>query len=243
MKTRLFAAAALALAALSAPAQTIQGVTEFTPYTYLRDSQVAGPATEVVEATLRGAGLTTYRIGMYPWARAYDMALKEPNVLIYLIARTPEREQLFKWAGEFMTMEYHLYRLKERNDIVVKTLDDARHYTIGVTRDDIRHQYLQAKAFTKLVVSGEAMDNFRKLVNGQIHLAPWPSLDVALLCKEARFDCNRLERVYTLDELSARLYMAYSTSTADETVARTRAAFEKLRSDGTVKKLMATAGR
>lgn len=243
MTVRLFMAATLTLAAFAAPAQTIQGVTEFTPYSYLRDGQVVGPATEVVESTLRGAGFASYRIGLYPWARAYDMALKEPNVLIYLIARTPAREPLFKWVGEFMTMEYHFYKLKERTEITVKSLDDARHYTIGVTRDDIRHQYLRGKAFTRLVVSGEAIDNFRKLINGQVHLSPLPSLDVAHLCKEASFDCDRLERVHTLDELSTRLYMAYSTATADTTVARTRASFERLRADGTVRRLMATVGR
>lgn len=239
MLARLSIAAWLALTALAAPAQTIQGVTEFTPYSYLRDGQVSGPATQVVEASLRDAGLADYRITLYPWARAYDMALKESNVLIYLIARTPARESLFKWVGEFMTMDYHLYKLKDNTDIVVRTLDDARNYTIGVMRDDLRHQYLQDKGFRRLVVSGQALDSFRHLINGQVQLTPLPARDAALLCKEARFDCTRLESVHTLNELSMGLYMAYSLATPDSTVARTRAAFEKLRAGGTVKRLMA----
>ena len=39
--------------------------------------------------------------------------------------------------------------------------------------------------------------------------------------KEAKFDCNQLERVLTLDEASTGLYMAYSNPTDDAVVQRT----------------------
>jgi polar amino acid transport system substrate-binding protein len=219
-------------------AQTIQVVTEATPYTYVSQGRVAGPATEIVETALQRAGLTDHRFHLYPWARAYDLALKEPNVLIYLIARTPARESQFKWAGEFMKMEYHLYKLSDRTDIDVATLDDARRYTVGVIRDDLRHQYLQSRQFQKLVVSAHNIDNFRKLLNRQIHLIPLPEVDAADLCRETRFDCTRLQRVLTLDELTTGLYMAYSHSTPDAVVERTRAAFETLKAQGEVRKVM-----
>src|ERR1039457_4975179 len=104
--TSLLIAAALMVSATHA--ETIHAVTEATSYAYLREGKVAGPATEVVELTLRKAGFAEYQIKLYPWARSYDMALKEPNVLIYLIARTPARESLFKWAGEIMKVQFHL---------------------------------------------------------------------------------------------------------------------------------------
>lgn len=240
MNLRSFAAAVvLAACSTAAPAQSIQAVTEFSPYTYLRDGLVPGPATEVVQATLREAGLADHRIAPYPWARAYDMALRDPNVLIYLIARTPARERLFKWAGRFMTMEYHLYRLKERADITVASLDDARRYTIGVMRDDVRHQYLRDKGFVRLVVAGDGLDNFRRLLNGQVQLIPLAEIDAAVLCKEAGVECNLIERVHTLGELSTDLYMAYSVATADTVVQRTGDAFERLRANGTLQRLMA----
>ena len=59
-------------------AQTIHVVTEQTPYTYLLEGKVAGSATEVVELSLRRAGLDDFQIKLYPWAQAYDMALKTP---------------------------------------------------------------------------------------------------------------------------------------------------------------------
>jgi polar amino acid transport system substrate-binding protein len=219
-------------------AQSIQGVTEETSYSYLENGQVAGPASKVVEATLKRAGLNDYRFSLYPWARAYDMAQQEANVLIYLIARTPEREPLFKWVGEIMRIDYHFYKLKERKDIVVPDLQSAKSYSVGVLREDVRHQYLLSQGFTKLVVSGLNIDNFRKLLNQQVQLVPMPESDAVMLCQEAKVDFADLEQVYTLDTMATGLYMAYSQSTSDDIVARTRAAFDSLRAEGVVKQLM-----
>ena len=87
MSPRLFAALLCALACSAATAQEVRAVTEETPYTFLRDGKVAGPATELVERSLQRAGLADHSVQLYPWARAYDLALHEPNVLIFLIAR------------------------------------------------------------------------------------------------------------------------------------------------------------
>ncbi len=135
---------ALCLGPVWCQAQTIQAVTETTPYTYVEGTKVAGTATEVVELTLQRAGLTDYTLRLYPWARAYDMALKEPGVLIFLIARTAAREDQFRWVGEIMKIQYHLYRLKSR-PLDINTLESAKAYTIGVMRDDVRQQYLRSK--------------------------------------------------------------------------------------------------
>jgi polar amino acid transport system substrate-binding protein len=226
------------LALLPAQAQTVHVVSESTPFTYMQDGKPAGRAMELVEQSLQKAGLADYHVSIYPWARSYDLALKEPNVLIFLIARTPAREPLFKWAGEFFKIQYHFYKLRERQDIVVKSLDDARAYTVGVMRDDVRHQYLQALGFTKLVVSGQNLDNFRKLMSRQVQIVPMPEADVAQMCEQASFDCSRLERLYTLDEISSSLQMAYSLGTPDAVVDRTRAAFQKLAAEGMVKRVM-----
>ena len=231
--------ACLWLAFVPAQAQTLQAVTEDAPpYTYIEHGMVAGPATEVVQQTLQRAGLNDYRLHLYPWARAYDLALREPQVLIFLIARTPAREALFQWAGEIMKIEYHLYRLRSRT-LEVPHLDAARAYTIGVMRDDVRQQYLQSRGFTKLVVSAQPLDNFRKLVSGQVDMVPLTAGETLPLCKEAAIDCAQLERVLTLHEASTGLYMAYSRQTPPEVVERTHKAFEQLKADGTVKRLLA----
>jgi polar amino acid transport system substrate-binding protein len=237
MKALILLLMASFLAVPAARAQTIHAVTETTSYSFLKEGKVVGPATEVVELSLNRAGLSDYQINLYPWARSYDMALKEPNVLIYAIARTPAREQQFKWVGELMKVQFHFYKLKDHKAIV-RNLQDAKTLAIGVLRDDIRHQYLKEKGFTRLVVSAQQEDLFRKLLSGQVDIIPLPEDDAASLCKEMQVNCESLEKIYTLDELSTGLYMAYSLATPDALVERTRSAFEKIRAAGTVKSIM-----
>lgn len=228
----------LALVCSGSQAQGIQVVTEDTSFSYLEHDRVAGPASAVVEATLQRAGLNDYRLALYPWARAYDMALQQPNVLIYLIARTTAREPLFKWVGEITRIDYHFYKLRARKDIQVRSLQDARQYSIGVLRDDVRQKYLSTQGFNKLVVSAHNRGNFKKLLNQQVQLVPMPERDAVMLCEDAHIDCASLERVYTLDALTTGLYMAYSRATADELVTRTRAAFASLKAEGQVTRLL-----
>lgn len=228
----------LGLLGMAAHAGPLRVVTEDTAYSYLNDGKVTGPATEVVEATLKRAGIDDYQIGMYPWARAYDMALQEPDVLVYLIARTSEREALFRWVGEILRIDYHLYKLRERTDVQVPDLDAAKAYRVGVMREDVRHQYLLAQGFSKIVVAAHNSENFKRLLHGQVDLVPMPERDVIAFCEEMGLDVNELERVFT-PNTSTRLYMAYSRKTADDLVLRTQAAFEQLQADGSVADLMA----
>lgn len=215
----------------------LQVVTEDTAYSYLENGKVAGPATEVVEATLQRAGLK-HQAGLYPWARAYDMALREPDVLIYLIARTPERESLFRWVGEVMSIDYHFYKLRERVDVQIPELDAAKRYRIGVLREDVRQHHLQANGFSKIVVAATNSENFRRLLNGQIDLIPMPERDMIALCKEAKVKIDVIEKVFSAHS-PTRLYMAFSLPTDDETVLRTQAAFEHLQEEGVVARIMA----
>lgn len=217
--------------------ETIQAVTEDSMHAYMDGDRVSGPATSVVESTLKAANLE-YNLALYPWARAYDIALQQPNVLIYLILRTPEREPLFKWVAEVKRNEPYLYKLRQRQDIQVHNLDDAKQYSIGVVRDDVRQTYLKHKGFTKLVVAPQNRNNMKQLFNGQIDLLPALELDAMRLSKETGGDFADLERVMLLKDLTTGLYLAYSNSTDDAIVERTRAAFAQLRSAGEITRLM-----
>ena len=229
---RIACALALMAAMGLAQAQAIVAVTEDTAYTYLEQGQVAGPATQHVRAALARSGFSNVRLELYPWARAYAMASSQPNTLIYLIARTPEREKRFKWAGQLMSIQYHLYKLTARKDIVVERLEDARAFRIGVMRADVRQQYLQRNGFEQLVASPGNEENFQMLLAGRVDLVPLPRNDATRLCAKFNIDCARLTPVHTLDALTVPLYMAFSASTDDAVVERLRLGYEALRAEG-----------
>ena len=64
------------------------------PYNYIENGELKGQATEIVVKVLKHAGID-YSIQVYPWARAYNLALNNKNVLIYSIVKIPSREKLF----------------------------------------------------------------------------------------------------------------------------------------------------
>ncbi|MCV2351534.1 substrate-binding periplasmic protein [Paucibacter sp. Y2R2-4] len=214
---------------------TVHLVTETSPYVYAEGGKVAGPATEILERVMSASGVEAYDIKLYPWARAYDLALKQANVLIYLIARTPERESRFKWVGEMLRLEFDFYRLKSRQDIQLQRFGDAQAYRIGVSRDDFRHQFLSRKGFTKLLVEPQSLDNFRQLLSQRVDLVVMTETDVNSYCKQLSVDCAQVERVHRIEELSSTLYAAFSLSTPDETVERVRRGFEKVKASGKAK--------
>jgi polar amino acid transport system substrate-binding protein len=238
MKTYSFLALWLIGYSLSGHAESIRVVTETTAFSYIKEGKVAGPATEVIELSLKKAGITDYSINIYPWARSYDLALKKANVLIYLIARTPSRETDFKWVGELSKPQCFLIKLKERTDIKVNKLADAKQYSIGVVRDDVRQQYLHQQGLTRLSVSAQQSDSLRQLVNHQIDLIALFEADMPHLCQQQSFDCSKLDKLFLLNELSNGIYMAFSKKTPDILVKKTQYAFEKLKAEGLVKKTM-----
>jgi polar amino acid transport system substrate-binding protein len=228
----------LTLISLQSHAEEIEVVTEDSLYAYPREGKLVGPGTRVVEETLKSAAFTDYQIQLYPWARAYEKALHEPDVLIFPIDRTPARELSFKWVGEIDWATNKFYKLRGRHDITINNLEDAKQYSVGVVRNDSRQIYLQQQGFTRLVVSADSRDNFQKLLNHQIQLLPMPENAARLISKDAHVDFMSLEEVYSLDEQPRRVYMAFSLSTSDEIVARARRAFEQLVASGEVARIM-----
>ena len=108
----------------------IKVVTEDTfPLQYLENGKVTGPATNLVEQVLLAAGVT-YNIEVLPWARAYQLALTEPNILIYSLAKTTARLNAFKWVGKITALDYYLYGAVDSEINLQTSLEDLKQYEI-----------------------------------------------------------------------------------------------------------------
>ena len=219
-------------------AQEISVVTEERPpYNYTENDKLIGIATEIVRATLAKAGVNA-EFHSYSWARAYQDALEEPNVLIYTIVRDPEREALFKWIGPLVpSVKIFLYKLKKRPEIVINALEDAKKYKIGVTQTDAMHQYLlnqgfEAKKQLDIVTRDE--QSLEKLFLERIDLLVEGELSLPLRTKALHLPFAEIEPAFLLAEWKDVLYMALSLQTPDNLVARVKTAFDELKAAGAV---------
>lgn len=223
-------------------AQEIIVVTEiWEPYNFVKDGNVIGISTEIVEHTLQQAGMTIKdgKIGVYPWARAYAMALEDENVLIYTILRTEDREKLFKWVGMLLPSEkFYFYKHRTRSDVVVKTLDDAKQYQIGVLRDSIHGQFLTANGFPKESLDGvsDQVLNLRKLLYDRIDLILDVEATLKIRTQEQNLPLPEFEQVLFLFEHG--YYMAFSQKTSDTIVERAQSAFQEVQTSGIIQEIL-----
>ncbi len=219
--------------------QTIQIVTEdYPPYNYKENDQLTGFSTEIIKAVVQEVGIKA-KFGLYPWPRAYNMALKMENTLIYTIARNQKRENLFKWVGPIASRTIFLYKLKERDDIQVNSLEDSKKYKIGCVRNDGFSLYMISKGFVigknlKQVHNEEL--NIKKLFHGRFDLVANVELYMAFKVKSLGLDFNKLEKVYELPDKSA-YYMAFNIKTSDNIVRQFQEALNKIKQDGTYQRI------
>ncbi len=194
--------------------------TEFPPYQYIKNQMIDGVATEIVKEVIKTAHLKA-DIKVYPWARAYKIAQREPDVIIYSIGKTPEREKLFKWIGTIVPYNVYFWRLHDRKDIRINSLVEAKKYIAGGVVDDIKALELQKMGFESgknLELVGSDETNIKKLFAGRIDIMPYDELSFPYRVSMAGHDFSRLVRLIQIDSISHDLYVAASLQTSDDIV-------------------------
>ncbi|QDL52969.1 substrate-binding periplasmic protein [Rhodoferax aquaticus] len=237
--TKMLVVALAVLAAFSAYAQKITVVTEeYPPYNFQdANKKITGISTDVVEEVLKRAKLD-YQLGMYPWARAYQMAQDGPNVLIYSIGRSEKRETLFKWVDVIAPYDVYLYRLKSRTNVTASDIASAKSFKIGAVREDVRAQFLEKEGIKADLVTDDST-NAKKLAAERIDLFPIDELGMVALYKREGLDPSTVVKAVKLEALSAGLYMAFSKQTPDDVVNKAKAALADMKKDGTLDKIKA----
>lgn len=219
----------------------ITALTEsYRPYQYSEDGELHGPVADLVREVGRVSGCEI-RFQVLPWARAYQRALNEPDRLIFSIVRTEERESRFHWLGVVAPYHVYFWRNRERADIELKAVTDARRYLLGAVRDDVNTEYLIGKGF----VLGEDMItvhrntlNIKKLINGRIELFIEDELNTIADMKSLGYTMDQIEPALFVEDLSSDLYLAFSRHSNPELIAVMRKAMADIRADGRYDRLV-----
>jgi polar amino acid transport system substrate-binding protein len=204
------------------------------PYNYEENGIVKGVAVEVVQALLDEMGLRT-EIQVLSWARAYVKALTEPNVLIFSMVRTPDRESLFHWIGRVSTTESYLFKRADREDIQIGRLEDARQYLIGTWREDVREQYLLSQGFVRqkqLDSSGTPIQNIQKLMLRRIDLVADSELSFYFQLNQLNYDPKLVTEAFKLEDISLPYYIALSKQTSPDLAHAFQLALERIKRKG-----------
>ena len=204
------------------------------PLNYLKEGVLVGPSVEIVKEIQKRVGLSE-EIKVYPWARAYKMALEDENVVLFGMTHTKVREDIFKWVGPLATKRDILVA-KKGSGVKINSLEDAKKVKrIGTLRDDTRERLLQSHGFTNLESVSDEQKNAQKLVMGRIDLWAYKQPGLKTVCELAGVDYDEIEEIFHLRVIDVSI--AFSKKTSDSIVQKWRNAFNDMLADGTIKKI------
>ena len=210
------------------------------PHQTYDNGQVAGLTTAVVELMLQHAKLKP-RYEVYPWARAFRIAASTPDVLIYNMARTPEREHQFEWIGKVGSYKFGFLKLASRQDIQVNTLQDVHRYVVGAQRDDFSAEWLRTVAKqppAQLQLQPDVIETWRLLVNGKLDLMiDDPSAIDDMLVKHQLFVTD-IEFLLFVPELEQQTWIALKKGSDPKLVQRLRQAYRQVEKSAELRTVM-----
>jgi len=203
----------------NAKSTAVFGVSQELPGIIEEDDneKIVGPLFERVQNALKKANLPE-NMAIYPWPRAYEMAKKNKNYYIFPIAKNEEREKHFIFVGVVFNINTYLYQ-RSLNDIKIKSLEDAKKYSLCVVRNDVRDQYLIKKGFTNIIRFADQ----ESMVNG----LNARKCDLAICAENIEFIWKKslkekidgqIKKVFLVKDIDPKRYLAFNKDSDKELI-------------------------
>ncbi len=215
----------------------------YPPYNMKVDGQLQGIAVDILEEMLKviGTGQDRNDFILTNWSRAYSMAEKRKNHMVFSTTRTAHREPLFKWVGPITTTTVGIVALKEKG-IVINNLSDLKQYRIGTVLKDIGEQILLQSGIDRKQIHSIGGTNcidlsFKKMKIDRIDMFAYEINSAKYEAKNNGHNFDDFDIIYTLKE--GQLYYAFNIETDDEVINRWQNALDTVKANGRYDEIMA----
>lgn len=218
----------LALATPASAAKLFLTTEVYPPYNLqASDGSVHGVYFDQLKIVLQDTG-ADYEVAVMPWARAIALATTQTMHCVFATARTPERENLFKWVAPIHIDRNILVARREAN-IEASSLEEAKKYRVGTQRGDYTEALLEKLGFPQVDVGANFEITLNKLKLGRIDLMPMSESTFKSL------PANSFSEVVTLAR--QQLGLACNKSVPDELIEKLQARLNRLIADGTQQRI------
>lgn len=231
----------LTLASTAHASEPLVLLTEnFPPYnmshdgkSFAREPEIQGIAADLVREMFRRADIPYSMTLRFPWTRVYQQAKDTPNHGVFVLARQPDREDLFKWVGPLGPDDWVLLARAD-STLQLGNLDQAKGLRIGAYKGDAIAESL-ARSGLKPVLVLRDQDNARKLYSGEIDL--WATGDPAGRYLARQIGMTAFKTVLRFN--GTQLYLALNKQVPDEVVKKLQDSLDRLRDEGFVDEVFA----
>ncbi|MBH9554151.1 substrate-binding periplasmic protein [Inhella gelatinilytica] len=202
------------------------------PFVWQANGKGTGFAHDLAQELARRLGRKD-PVRFLPWARAVRLTAVGEPFGIFPLARTPDREEQFRWLIPLTRVKYTLItRQQDRRDWTIDSLKSAR---VVILRGSPIGQHLKEAGFSSIGEATHYWDMLRLLDEGLVQAiyAGEPMLKAA--ARESQRDWSQYREVGHLGE--ATLYMACALSIPPIEVERWMQAYQAAELDGTVARL------
>lgn len=201
----------------------------FPPLMYEQDGKPAGFYYEMLLLIQKKMPDMNFKTKFYPTPRMFKVLQQTPGTFSLGIARTPEREALYKWAGPSITTIKGLYKLKSRSDIRIESEAAVKQYKIGTGRAYAFIQMLMLMGVpeSQIDVVNNDVQNLIKLYKGRIDLMA--TLDIVFLkiLKQTDYRWEEFEMAYLIGK--SDMYYAFNRDFDDHFIRRFQEALDQVR--------------
>ncbi|MCE2572700.1 substrate-binding periplasmic protein [Motilimonas eburnea] len=199
----------------------------FPPFTIDDHGDIHGEAVDLVRKMMLLLNHPD-TIKVKPWARAYKRALRDPNSAIFLIARTPERENNFKWVGPLMQDRISLCQHKndqnQYDDINQLALDSK----IALPRGYPEQAVLTEMGFNQLRLTNNPTSAINMLLKQRVSLISCSPKALWDLLMQNATPTDEIQ-VTGIDLYHVDLYIAFHHQTSDATIKQWQQALEQVK--------------
>jgi polar amino acid transport system substrate-binding protein len=208
---------------------------EWGPITFEENGSAQGFAVDVVTAIQSQIKNDTL-IQVVPWTRGYHEVQNRPNVVLFTVIRSKEREKLFTLLGPIGTCEVTFYGLVKPN-MKIRNIEDAKNVpAIAASDDSLFATILENAGFENIVMTKNPQQEARLLAAGRVDLITNDPLAIETAFKKIGRRDLKLKKYLTLEK--GELYIAFSKGTPYPVMQQWQKGLEEIKRNGTFEALV-----
>ena len=210
--------------------------TEQAPPLNLSDDDgktVHGMVADKIHEMMRRAHVD-YKIEMYAWNRALELARHQTDTCVFSTTRIPERETWFKWIGPVANGEWVIFGAPDKRGKIDK-LEQLKDARIGGYLANAPARFLNDNGYQIVLSNSDDITVKNMLLD---HLDYWVSSKKAGMLLIAKNNADS-QIVPLFSFRTVQYYLACNINTDDQLIAKLRSALTTIIADGTSEKIEA----